>query len=281
MLREWQEKFARALYEEEPGGPAALSLLEGLDPLPHLAAQESLDLYRNSLANAMEESLAEIFPVCAELVGEKCFRSVALLYLRNHPSRQADLARVGDGWPEFVESLTFLSDLPYLADVGRLELALHHAHAAPWPTPSTDPQALGEAIAQDPEAWRLLLSPSATLLASPHPVLTLWEAHQDRRVDRGWTLDPAAPGEHIFVCRQGSEIYADLVEPSLWPILLSISSGQSVARQLALAEGLRVSAREVPAEALSAENSMPILTTIQALFERGWVVGGLPVESTE
>jgi hypothetical protein len=48
-----------------------------------------------------------------------------------------------------------------------------------------------------------------------------------------------------------------------------------------LAEGLRVSAREVPAEALSAENSMPILTTIQALFERGWVVGGLPVESTE
>ena len=279
MLRELQEKFARALYEEESGGPRARSLGEELCSLKKLSPGESVDLYRSSVSSVVEESLSEIFPVCLELVGEPCFNGVAQLYLRARPSRHADLSRLGDDWPEFVETVAFLSDVPYLADVGRLELGLHHAHAAPWPTPLEDPQALGEAIAREPEAWRLLLSPSATLLASPFPVLTLWEAHQDRRVDRGWKLDPAVPGEQLVVCRQGTEIYADLVEPSLWPILLSIAAGDSVARQLELAEGLRAASRE-PGK-LDPENSMPILTTIQALFERGWVVGGVPAASVE
>jgi len=279
MLRELQEKFSRALYEEESAGPQARSLQAELCPLPKLSPGESIDVYRSSVSSVFEEALAEIFPVCLELVGEPCFSSVARLYLRARPSRHADLARVGDEWPDFVETLAFLSEVAYLADVGRLELGLHHAHAAPWPPPLKDPQALGEAIAGEPEAWRLLLSPSATLLASPFPVLTLWEAHQDRRVDRGWKLDPAAPGEQLVVCRQGGDIYADLVEPSLWPILLSIAAGENVARQLELAEGLRASSRGQGN--INSENSMPILTTIQALFERGWVVGGVSAAPLE
>ena len=270
MLAEIQTEFARALYAENPGGPELSAAAKRLLALPRLGAEESLGVYRASVGQVLEDALGEIFPVCAELVGEACFRSVAALYLRAVPSRHADLARVGDAWPDFAEGQAILSGVPYLADVGRLELGLHQAHAAPWPDPVDDPAALGEAMARDPDVWRLLLAPSASLFASEYPVLTLWEAHQDRRVDRGWTLDPAAPGERVIVCRQGSEIYADLVEPGLWPILASIAAGEAVARQLALAEGLRGTA-----EAVNPGDRVPILTTLQVLFERGWVVGGL------
>ena len=277
MLRELQRDFAEALYAENPEGEEVVLAAGKLDPMPRLTGAQGLGIYRNSLANGMTESLAEIFPVCAELVGPDCFRSVAHLYLRAAPSLHADLARVGDGWPEFVEGLAFLSEVSYLADVARLELGLHHAHAAPGPSVQHDPGELGEAISENPEAWRFLLPPSATLLDSPHPALTLWEAHQDRRVDRGWTLDPQAPGEQIIVFRARSEIHADLVEPSLWPILVSISAGEPVAKQLQLAGALRSSEGSVPVSAVNPGDNVPILTTIRVLFERGWVVGGSPM----
>ncbi len=277
MLAELQRDMARVLYEEDAEGPAVASFLERIKPLPRLDASQCLALYRGSVASVIRDALAEIFPVCAELVGEDCFRSVANLYYRAEPSRHADLAHVGDVWPDFVAGQAFLSGVPYLADMGRLELGLHHAHAAPWPRPGADPEALSQAISNEPEAWRFLLPPSATLLESPHPVLTIWEAHQDRRVDGDWKLDLAAPGEQMIICRHGTEIYADFVEPSLWPILCSIAAGDAVDRQLALAEGLRRAGAKDRPSGVNSGDSVPILTTIQALFERGWVVGGSPL----
>ena len=282
MLLELQQALAQALYEEKNESRVCASVLERIRPLPQLAPRACLDLYRGSVAQVVNDALAEIFPVCAELVGEACFRSVSNHYMRSVGSRQADLARLGDAWPDFVRDQSFLSGVPYLADMGRLELGLHYAHAAPWPEPGVDPAKLSEAISNEPEAWRFVLPPSATLLGSPHPVLTVWEAHQDRRVDRGWKLDPAAPGEQMIICRHGTEIYADFVEPSLWPILQSIAAGEGVDQQLALAGGLRrtdspPSPSDPPAD-FNSDNSVPVLTTIQALFERGWVVGGAPLE---
>ena len=277
MLRELQQELARALYEEEAESAACTSVLERIRPLPELAARHCLDLYRGSVAQVVHDALGEIFPVCAELVGDDCFRSVSNRYMRAAPSRHADLARLGDGWPDFVAGQSFLSSVSYLADMGHLELGLHHAHAAPWPEPSVDPGKLSEAISREPEAWCFTLPPSATLLGSPHPVLSIWEAHQDRRVDRGWKLDPAAPGEQMIICRHGTEIYADFVEPSLWPILQSIAAGEAVDQQLALADGLRRTPSPDSSLAVDSEDSVPILTTIQALFERGWVVGGRPL----
>ncbi len=277
MLRELQRVFSEALYDEDPESPSVTTAAADLDSMPKFEASESLGIYRNAVSNCMMESLVEFFPVCVELVGEKCFRTVAHRYLRGVPSLHADLARVGDAFPEFVEGLDFLSELPYLADVARLELGLHHAYAALWPPVQSNSEALGNAIAEEPERWRFILSPSTTLLASPHPVLTLWEAHQDRRIEGGWTLDPRAGGEHVLVFRQGAEIHADLVEPGLWPILLSISEGEPVATQLELAGGLNRFRGESSNSAVNPGENVPILTTIQLLFERGWVVGGEPI----
>ncbi|MCS5634874.1 MAG: DNA-binding domain-containing protein [Myxococcota bacterium] len=276
MLRDLQEEFAGALYEDDPESGRVVAARGMLSPLAQLTPAQGLALYRSSVANTLEETLGEIFPVCAQLVGEDCFRTVARLYLRAQPSRHPDLARAGDAWPAFVAAQDFLSGVPYLADVARLELGLHRAHTAPWPARQADAESMGEAIAASPENWRLLLTPSATLVASPHPVLTIWEAHQDGRIDRGWTLDPGAAGEQVIVCRSGGEICADSVEASLWPLLLSISAGEAVSAQLRLAEGLRAAQGPDTQSSFNSGDGLPIFTTIRALFDRGWVVGACP-----
>jgi len=132
-------------------------------------------------------------------------------------------------------------------------------------------------MAASPENWRLLLTPSATLVASPHPVLTIWEAHQDRRIDHGWSLDPRAAGERVLVCRSGGEIRADAVEASLWPLLLSVSAGEPLSGQLRLAEGLRAAVGPDGSASADSGQVLPTLTTIQVLFDRGWVVGARPI----
>ena len=277
MLSDLQQGFASALYEEDPEGGRVAAAREFLAPLPNLTPARGLALYRSSVARTLEETLGEIFPVCAELVGEDCFRSVAGRYQREQPSLHPDLARAGDGWPPYVEGQAFLSGVPYLGDMARLELGLHRAHTAPWPPAQPDPEQVGKAMASAPESWRLLLTPSASLVDSPHPVLTIWEAHQDRRIDHGWSLDPRAGGERVLVCRSGGEIHADLVEESLWPLLLSVLAGEPLSRQLQWAEGLRAAAGPEGAASIDSGQAVPALTTIQVLFDRGWVVGACPI----
>lgn len=277
MLSDLQKGFASALYDEDPESVGVAAARELLSPLARLTPAQGLALYRSSVAHTLEETLGEIFPVCAELVGEDCFRTVARLFLREQPSRHPDLAQAGDAWPAFVEAQDFLSGVPYLADMARLELGLHRAHTAPWPSSQPDPEQMGQAMAASPENWRLLLTPSATLVASPHPVLTIWEAHQDRRIDRGWSLDPRAAGERVLVCRSGGEIQVDAVEASLWPLLLSVSAGEPVSCQLRLAEGLRAAPGPDGSGSVNSGEALPILTTIRVLFDRGWVVGACPI----
>ena len=92
MLSDLQQGFASALYEEQPDGGRVAAAREFLAPLPNLTPARGLALYRSSVARTLEETLGEIFPVCAELVGEDCFRSVAVRYQREQPSLHPDLA---------------------------------------------------------------------------------------------------------------------------------------------------------------------------------------------
>ena len=93
MLRELQQELARALYEEEAESAACASVLERISPLPKLPAKRCLDLYRGSVAQVVHDALGEIFPVCAELVGDDCFRG--WISAVNHVSTCATLDDCG------------------------------------------------------------------------------------------------------------------------------------------------------------------------------------------
>jgi len=200
-----------------------------------VSPSRGLEIYQGALRHVLADTLTEIFPVCVALVGAPCFGAIARAYAEAIGSRHPDLGRLGDALPDLLPSLEFLETVPYLADVARLELALHRAADAADPPPVDDPARLGAALAGAPDRWRFRLPPSATLLESVHPVRAIWEAHQhgpDAVVS--WPSAAASESERLLVWRSKVGLAVESIEDESWALLCAIAAGASAADVLGL-----------------------------------------------
>lgn len=278
MLRELQLALSCAFRESGPAGAAALDVLAGLRPVGRASPEQGLGVYQSALRNVVERALREILPVCVELVGDACFRQIARRHAARHASPHPDLGCIGDEVPALMSSLDFLSSVPYLADVARLELALHRAADAPDPQVPDDPGRIAEALAAAPDRWRLLLPPSATLIASPHPIRAIWQAHRDdaRDGEARWRLPRDAGPDRLIVWRSPDGLRVERVEAGIWPLLVAVEAGACVASLLQLGTS---AGAESPTEVLQGdpEDHAPALASLGWLFERGWVAGVAPL----
>jgi hypothetical protein len=165
--------FALALLDPQRPCPAGLRAWNGSDPARRFA------VHRNNVLASLVDALADTFPVVQELVGEDFFRAMAMLFARAHPPSSPLMYRYGADLPAFIEDFAPAQGLPYLADLARLEFArvqaCHAADAQPLsPAAATHALTCGEQVG----ALRLVPHPAARWLASPHPVVSLWAAHQ-------------------------------------------------------------------------------------------------------
>jgi len=193
-----QADFAAALLDPELPCPAGLRGWNGADPARRFA------VHRNNVVASLVQALADTFPVVQALVGPEFFRAMAAVFVRGHPPASPQLHRYGGELPAFIEGFAPAAGLPYLADVARLELARVAAcHAADAePLSSADAArvlACGERVGE----LRLLLHPALRWLASPHPVVSLWAAHQGEGALEDVDL---AQGESALVLRPALEV---------------------------------------------------------------------------
>lgn len=194
-----QAEFAAALLDPTRPCPADLQSWNGSDPAVRLA------VYRNNVVASLIDALGATFPVVRQLVGETFFRAMARLFVRSAPPSSPILAHYGAEFPAFIAGFAPAADLPWLADVARLEyLRVRAYHAADVPV--ADPAELAELLG-DPErlgGLRLVLQPALALLRSPFAIVSLWAAHQQDTVD----LTQVVPGqaENALVLRHGLDV---------------------------------------------------------------------------
>ena len=182
-----QHAFAAALLDPTLPPPAGLSVWNGSDPGARFA------VYRNNVMHSLVAVLGDTFPVVCQLVGEDFFGAMARLFVAEHPPTSPLMHCYGGGFPDWVAGFEPATDLPYLPDLARLEWArlsaFHAADADP-----VDAQAL-VAVLRAPDRLAvssLTLHPSLAVVPSPHPVVSLWSAHQ---------LDDAARDEQLAQLR--------------------------------------------------------------------------------
>ncbi len=204
-----QAQFARALASPRMAWP------EGLRSWNGSSAPERFKVYRNNVAHSLRVALAEGFPVVAQLVGDDFFAALARAFVRAHPPRSPVLVAWGDEFPSFIDGfmqgLAPDARLPYLADVARLERARVRAfHAADATVLAPAELAAHLARPEQLPRLRLQLQPGLTVLRSPYPVVSLWQAHQ---VDGDVQLPDwqNLPGEAALVLRQGQGLAGDVV----------------------------------------------------------------------
>lgn len=170
---------------------------------PHgLAAGERLQIYRNMVFNTLSGALKTSYPSVLRLVGTDCFDGAAARYIAAVPSLSGNLQEFGEAFPNFLATMLETVELPYLADVARLEWARQESYLAAEarPIPLESLTSLEE---EELARTVFALHPSVHLIDSRYPVLDIWHFCQEENQDY---LRLGEQGQAVLVWRKGTQI---------------------------------------------------------------------------
>jgi len=214
MARPALQAFAKALTASDRRLPPGLAG----------AAARRFAVYRNNVAVGLIRALETRFPAVADLVGEDFFRAMARDFAFRHPPASPLLMTFGDEFPAFIAGFGPVREMPYLADVARVEVAFSRAYHA------ADEARLGpEAFASLPpdtlETARIVLHPAVAVVRSQHPIGTIFA------MARGWTdAGPIAEWSSEAVCidRPGLDVVVRRLPSGSAPFLERLAMGDTL-----------------------------------------------------
>ncbi|HEV2545998.1 MAG TPA: DNA-binding domain-containing protein [Stellaceae bacterium] len=228
-LDEVQAVMRRALLDGETG--ALVPLIEGRE-----LAETQLAIYRNNVFASLTEVLRGTFPAICRLVDDRFFAYAAHEFIRRHPPQRPCLAEYGAEFADFLAGFPPCRELPYIADVARLEWFLNAAVTAGDTAPLT-PSALA-AIAPE-EAPRVVLrfDPSLGFLASPWPIDRIWEANRPGG-DDGAAIELAAGGVHLEIRRRDGAVVFQSLDRATFAFRQALGEGETLETASARALGV-------------------------------------------
>jgi hypothetical protein len=172
------------------------------------------------------EALAANYPVVAQIVGQEMFEGIAAEFVTGEPPKSAVLALYGEAFAEWIERQPWAEDLPYLADVARVERlhieSLMAADAEPLQHP-----------AEDLSSLRLKLHPTVRFTWLQSPSMSIWLAHQQPlpiEIAPEWKAEGA-----LFVRPHPFLMHSPRIGRPAHRILFGIRLGETVGASLAAA----------------------------------------------
>ena len=215
-----------------PAGDAALGL-RIVDPA---RTERGLAVYRANAHALAQRALEAACPTLAEMVGADDFAALARGFWHAHPPTRGDICEWGAQLPDWLAGQASLTDWPWLADVARLDLALHQAERAA--DAEVDAESLGMLGEHEPERLQLVLMPGSGLVVSPWPIVTMLGAHRGPAASRDGRFDAvrealtAGLGETAFVWRRGWRAEACAVDPATAAWMADLMAGLDLGRVL-------------------------------------------------
>jgi len=249
MFAHTQDQFAAALLDAERAVPDAVTSHTGPAPRKRFA------VYRNNVVVSLVDAIKQRYPATMRIVGEEFFAAMAKVFVTMQPPRSPILMFYGDELPDFIATFPPASELPYLADVARIEAARTRAYHAADAAP-IDPQALQ---AVSPEALGTLvlaLHPSIEIVRSVDPVVTIWAMNSDNA-----ELTPIEDwrGEDALIARPYLDVGVRTLPAGGAAFLVALAAGQPLA-----------SAAEM---ALADNESFDLAANLAGLIGSGLIVG--------
>lgn len=164
-------------------------------------------VYRNNVTVSLIDAMASIFPTVQNLVGEEFFRAMARLYVTAHPPTSPLLFTYGASFPAFLENFPPAADLPFLADVARVErLCLDAFHAAD--ADPLDPASLTRIPAEDLANIRLQPHPATRIARLIHAAGTI--TRNDRADVSLQGVDPMT-SEAVLITRPAFDVAIEIL----------------------------------------------------------------------
>lgn len=192
-----------------------------LDP-PAGIVEDRWHVYATGLVARATEAIENDFPALARVLGPGPLRSLVGRYTRRFPPHSHDLGRIGDHLADFLASDALAGELPFLADLTRLEWAVAESFV------SRDEPALrwddlahlgAEAVAEAP----LRLHRSARLVLSEWPVHDIWSCRKKPASE----VDIAMVGRpsRVLVARRGLDVVTQVLDETAFAVAEAAASG--------------------------------------------------------
>lgn len=242
-LARQQERLLRALWQARPEDAARLleDWADGEGAAAYSRMLRGLRAYRSNGRALAVRALQGAYPVIAQLLGEENFVPLAHRLWLEHPPTRGDVAQWGAALAACIEALPDLARAePYLADVARLEWALHCAASAADPAADTASFAL--LMERDPAQLTLRLAPATQLLASRWPVASIALAHLEGEpsLEQAGQRLQAGVQETALVWREGLRPRVRVADAAERPFITALQEQRSLDDALQAAPDLDV-----------------------------------------
>lgn len=231
-LAQRQRRFMAAIHGETP-------------------AEGGLRHYRESALAGWHQALAAAFPIVQRLVGPAFFREACDRYADAHPSTRGDLHAYGKDLAAFLAAYEPARVLPYLADMARLEWALHEAAFAA-DAPPFDFASLARVPVEAQGRIVLRPHPAARTMETVWPLEAWWRANQPDR--DGTPPGDALPGRGVLVARGEGSPEPYRLDDLGWRVFHGCAAGHTL-DQIAEALGDEASALPPAVARLAACNA--------------------------
>ncbi|MGH6811760.1 MAG: DNA-binding domain-containing protein [Methylocella sp.] len=249
-MQTWQSGFARALRDPDSVPP------QGVTSHNSDAPQERFAVYRNNVMVGLVSALEARFPATRKIAGDDFFKGAARLFAATQPPCSPLMMFYGDEFPAFLADFEPAREVPYLADVARLEAARTRACHAADAKPLT-PAALSGVALDTLAGSRFTLHASAEIVASNYPIVTIW-AMNSGEIDLAPITDWR--GEDALVSRPCFDVEVRRLPPGGKTFLQNLAAGNPLG--------------EAAAAALAGNPSFDLAANLAPLF------AGLAIEIT-
>ncbi|HJP67819.1 MAG TPA: DNA-binding domain-containing protein [Sphingomicrobium sp.] len=209
------------------------------------------NVYRNNVTVSLINALAAVYPAVQRITGMEFFRAMARFHVRAKPPTSPLLFEYGRDFPAFIETYEYARDLPWLADVARIERAwLDAYHAADTAPLSADvlalvpPERLADVV--------FTAHPATRIVRSPFAVVTIFAAN--RGEGASGQIDAGTP-EDALVTRPEMDVVVRHLPEAGAVFMTSLMSGQTLG--------------VATASALQSSRSFDIATNIAGMIEAG------------
>lgn len=88
---------------------------------------QGLEIYRNNILATAQQALSITFPTLLDQVGSNVMRHITELLIETSPPYQGDWGEWGETLPNLIKSIEVLKEYPFLADLARVDLAIHRS----------------------------------------------------------------------------------------------------------------------------------------------------------
>jgi hypothetical protein len=195
-------------------------------------AEGAMRVYRNTVLSGCVDALRANYPIVARLLGNEMFEAVAAEHAAECPPHRPVLALYGSRFGDWLEEQPFIQDVPYLADVARIERLHIEALFA------SDEQPLDMDQLRGREEWqglRLALHPATRFDWLTTPAMSIWLS---QRAEARGELEFDWHAEGVLFTRPRLEVQPMCLDRAGHRFLFGIRLGENVGSAAIATAGL-------------------------------------------